>query len=332
MKRSMLVAFAIVLCLAVATPVAFAQSAKTLSGRLVLYTGNGTEITDPLLAGFKKAYPAIQVEIVKAGSGELLARIRAEKDNPGGDILWGGEPLIFETDAALFEPWDSPSDKAMIRQDPKKIWHLWSFMAQAILVNTNLLKNPADWPKTIKELADPKWRKYGKIALADPNKSGTGATLVNGFASIYDWDFVEKLLRNCEISPGSDAMFAAVRDGADPIGFMNEDLGAKWEQMGLPVKMIFPADGITNTLDASAIIAGAKDRDNARAFIDWLGSKESHLILRDPILRRSCRTDMAPPPGLIDLSKYKIAAMANRTREEIETNFNDRLEKARASQ
>ena len=331
MKRFSVILIALCLSLTLAAPVLFAQSGKALSGKLVLYTGNGTEITDPLLAAFKKVYPNIQVEIVKAGSGELLARIRAEKGNPGGDILWGGEPLIFETDSALFEPYDSPADKAMVRQDPKNIWHLWSFMAQAILVNTNLMKNPADWPKTIKELADPKWQKYGKISLADPNKSGTGATLVNGFASLYGWDFVTNLLKNCEIAPGSDQMFAAVKDGANAIGFMNEDLGVKWEQMGLPVKMIFPADGITNTLDASAIIAGAKNRENARAFIDWVGSKEAHQILSSVILRRSCRTDIAPPPGLIDLSKYKLVVMANLTRDQIKMNFNESLEKARGS-
>ncbi len=329
MKRIHVTALVVCLALAVIVPFAAAQTGKAVSGRVVLYTGNGTEITDPLLAGFKKAYPNIQVEIVKAGSGELLARIKAEKGNPGGDILWGGEPLLFESNAEYFEAYDSPADKAMIRQDSKKIWHLWSFMPQAIMVNTNLIKNQADWPKTIKELADPKWKKVGKIALADPNKSGTGATLVNGFASIYDWDFVEQLLKNCEISPGSDAMFAAVKDGAVPLGFINEDLGAKWEQLNLPIKMIFPADGITNTLDALAIIAGAKNKDAAHAFVDWVGSKDAHEILRNPILRRSCRTDVAPPLGLIDLSKYKIAVMQSRTRDEISKNFNLRLEAAR---
>lgn len=330
MKRFVLAAMAVCLALAFSAPAVSAQGSKTPAGKVVIYTGNGPEINDPLFAGFKKAYPNITVEVVKAGSGELLARIKAEKDNPGGDILWGGEPLLYEANAALFEGYDSPADKAMLRQDPKHIWHLWGFMPQAILVNTNLLKNPADWPKTIKELADPKWQKVGKIALADPNKSGTGATLVNGFASLYDWDFVEKLLKNCEISPGSDAMFAAVKDGAVPLGFINEDLGAKWEQLNLPVKMIFPADGITNTLDSLAVIAGAKNKDAAHAFVDWVGSKEAHNILRDPILRRSCRTDVAPPPGLIDLTKYKLVTMAARTRDEISANFNQRLEKARS--
>ena len=319
---SSIVAAALVMLVA---PVLFA------AGKVVLYTGNGTEITDPLLAGFHNHYPDIQVEIVKAGSGELLARIKAEKGNPGGDVLWGGEPLIFDSNADLFQSYRSPTDAAMIRQDPNNRWHLWSFMPQAILVNTNLMKNPADWPKTIRELADPKWKKFGKIALADPNKSGTGATLVIGFASLYDWDFVQKLLDNCEISPGSDAMFAAVKDAANPIGFMNEDLGAKWEQMGLPVKMIFPADGITNTLDALAIIAGAKNLDNAKLFVDYIGSKEAHQILRDPILRRSCRTDMTPPPGLVDLSKFTLVKMQARTRDDISSNFNDRLDKARGN-
>lgn len=301
---------------------------KELSGKVVIYTGAGPEITDPLFEGFKKQYPNIKPEVVKSGSGELLARITAEKDNAGGDVLLGGEPYSFDIQKAMFEPYESPTDKEMIRQDPNHIWHVWTFMPQAILVNTKLLKDPNEWPKSIKDLADPKW-KAQKIAFADPGKSGTGAGILNGIVSMYDWDFVQQMLKNVEVSPGSDAMFAAVKDGAVPIGFINEDLGAKWEQTNLPVKMIFPSDGVTNVLDSLAIIKGAKDMDNAKAFVDYMGSKEAHQILKDQILRRSTRKDTAPPAGMQDLGKLKMIENKQLSRDELSKNFVDRLEKAR---
>ena len=46
-------------------------------GYIVIYTGCGPEITDPILELFRETYPDINVEIIKAGSGELMARIRA---------------------------------------------------------------------------------------------------------------------------------------------------------------------------------------------------------------------------------------------------------------
>ncbi|TVY08131.1 extracellular solute-binding protein [Paenibacillus cremeus] len=310
-------------------PAPTAAAKKELSGKLVIYTGAGPEITDPLFEGFKKKYPNIKPELVKAGSGELLARIAAEKDNPGGDILLGGEPYAFDTSKQYFDAYESPTDKDMIRQDPNHIWHVWTFMPQAILVNTKLLKDQAEWPKTLKDLSDPKWKAKGKIAFADPGKSGTGAGILNGIVSLYDWNFVEQMQKNIEVSPGSDAMFAAVKDGAVPLGFINEDLGAKWEQTGVPVKMIFPSDGVTNTLDSLAVIKGAKDADNAKAFIDYMGSKEAHEIMKDQVLRRSTRKDVAPPQGLADLSKLKMIENKPMTRDELSSGFNTHLENAR---
>ena len=303
-------------------------AAPDLSGKLVIYTGSGTEITDPLLAGFKKQYPDVKIEIVKAGSGELLARIAAEQSNPGGDVLLGGQPYSFESNKDRFEPYESPNDKEMIREDSNHIWHVWSFMPQAIMVNTKLLKDESAWPKSIKDLADPKWQ-GGKIALADPGKSGTGAAIVNGIVTLYDWDFMTQLLKNVEVLSGSDAMFAAVKDGSVPVGFINEDLGAKWEQTGLPVKMIYPSDGVTNVMDSLAIIKGAKNMDNAKAFVDYMGSKEAQEILRDDVLRRSTRKDVTPPEGLSDLSQFNMVDAKMMSSDEIGNNFNERLEQAR---
>jgi iron(III) transport system substrate-binding protein len=305
------------------------EPTKKASGKLVIYTGAGPEITDPILAEFKKQYPDITTEIVKAGSGELLARIKAEKGNAGGDVLLGGEPFAFESNKDLFQAYESATDKDMVAVDANHVWHPFSIMPQAILVNKNLIKDESKYPKTLKELEDPKWKQIGKIAFADPNKSGTGATIVNGMVSLYGWDYVENLLKNAEVMAGSDPMFNAVKDGTAPLGFMNEDLGLKWEKMGLPVKMIFPEDGVTNQIDALAIINGAKNIDNAKLFIDFFGSKVNHQILRDKILRRSTRKDVTPAEGMVDISKLKLIETKPLSRDEIGKNFNERLDKVR---
>jgi iron(III) transport system substrate-binding protein len=173
------------------------------------------------------------------------------------------------------------------------------------MVNTNLVQE-AEYPKTVKELNDEKWLQKGSIALADPNKSGTGFTIVSGLSSAYGWDFIEELVRYCRITPGSDAMFTAVKDGEVPVGFINEDLGAKWEAEGLPVKMIYAADAVTVQMDAIALVAGGPNPELGKAFIDFICSKAVHEIARDTILRRSARKDVTPPPGLPALGDLKL--------------------------
>ena len=274
-----------------------------LSGTVVVYSPHGPEITGPVLEKFAEKYPDIDVQLIKAGTGELLARIRAEKGNPAADVMWGGSTILFDSDADLFAAYQSPEDQAMLKSDPNQKWHPFAVLCQPLMVNTNLLKED-EYPATVKELAAEKWRE--KIALADPNKSGTGFTIVSGISGAYSWDFIKEFVQYCRITPGSDAMFKAIKDGEVPVGFINEDLGVKWEMEGLPVKMIYASDVVTVQMDASALVANGPNPELGKALIDFLCSKETHEIARDVIKRRSARKDVTPPEGLPALGDLKL--------------------------
>ncbi len=298
------------------------------SKKIVIYTGSGPEITEPIYALWKEKHPDIEIEEVKGGTGELLARISAEKGNAGGDVLWGGDTFLYMSSPDLFASYESKEEASMISVDPDHKWHAYVIMPQTILVNTKLLTDESQYPKTLKELTDEKWAK-DKIALADPAKSGTGVSIVKGMASLYDWEYVKGVLKNSEVYPSSDAMFAAVKDATNPIGFINEDLGFKWEQSGEPVKNIYPEDGVTYNVEACGIIEGAKNEENAKLFIDFILSKETHEVLQNVIKRRSARKDMSPPEGLSDLSKYKLIESKFKSKDEVLTNFEQALEAVR---
>jgi len=275
------------------------------SGTVIVYAPHGPEITTPILELFNKSYPEVKVQLIKAGTGELLSRIRAEKGNPAADLMWGGSTILFEGEADLFAAYESPEDKAMLKADPSHKWHPFSILCQPILVNKVLVPE-SEYPRTVKVLNDEKWLKKGGIALADPNKSGTGFTIVSGISSAYGWDFVKALLKYARVTPGSDAMFKAVKDGEVPVGFINEDLGAKWEVEGLPVKMIYAQDVVTVQMDAAALVAGGPQPKLGKLFLDFIGSKAVHEIARDKITRRSARKDVTPPPGLPNLGDLKL--------------------------
>ncbi len=275
------------------------------SGVVNLYTPHGPEITGPILDLFNKKYPDVQIQLVSGGTGELLSRLEAEKENPSADIMWGGDTVSFESAAELFAPYDSPEDASMVKTDPEKKWHPFAILCQPVFVNTDLVKE-ADFPKTVKELTGSSW-KEGKIALADPNKSGTGYTIVSGLVNAYKWPFIEELLGNCVVTPGSDAMFKAVKDGEVAVGWINEDLGAKWESEGLPVKMIYAEDAVTVQMDAVALVKGGPSPELAQLLLDFICSKEAHTIAVEQISRRSARKDVAPPailPALGDLNLF----------------------------
>ena len=290
-------------CLALAFVLLSTVQVFAQSGTVVVYAPHGPEITDPIVEKFNAKYPDIEVQLIKAGTGELLARIRAEKGNPAADVMWGGSTILYDSEADLFAAYESPEDQAMLKSDPNHKWHPFAILCQPILVNTNLLKED-EYPQMVKDLNDPKWQ--DKIALADPNKSGTGFTIVSGISGAYTWDFVKELVQYCRVTPGSDAMFKAIKDGEVPVGFINEDLGIKWEEEGLPVKMIYAPDVVTVQMDAIALVDGGPHPDLGKVFLDFICSKEVHEIARDTIKRRSARKDVEPPTGLPALGDLKL--------------------------
>ena len=104
MKRlvSLLVAAAMLL-------VAFSAVAEEISGPLVLYSSMTDNDIDNLIEAFNEVYPNVEVEVVNGSAGELAARIRAEKDNPQGDLQWGGlSPADGDANDDIFAEYLSP--------------------------------------------------------------------------------------------------------------------------------------------------------------------------------------------------------------------------------
>ncbi|AJY45413.1 extracellular solute-binding protein [Martelella endophytica] len=292
---------------AVAMGAVMLTAATASAADLVVYTSHGETTSGPILDAFKTAHPDINVTIVRGGTGEVVERLRAEAGNPTADILWGGPTQTFEENASLFQPYESASDADMVTLDPNHIWHPYTVLLQPIIVSTKRV-SADDMPATQADLVSAKWKDLGGLIIPDPAKSGTGYTILSALAGENGWDFIGDLATDARIAPGSDDAFNAVRDGEAAVGWINEDLGAKWKAEGLPIEVIYPEDAVTGQVDAQAIVAGAPHLDEAKAFIDFLGSEQSHEIVRDATIRRSARVDVTPPDVLPDLGTLNIVS------------------------
>jgi iron(III) transport system substrate-binding protein len=283
-----------------------AAAAQETEGRFVLYVAHGAEIVEPMMELFEQVHPGIRYEIIYgAGTGELMSRLQAERDNPRADVMWGGSSELYEANADVFAPAQLENDAAMVVQDDDHIWHATDLLLQAISVNTELV-DEADHPRSFADLTDPKWAEAGGIVLSNPRASGTAYSLVITMVTLYDWDYVAELLPNTRLVEGSSPMFGMVRDGEAPVGFINEDLGAQWVRVGLPLQLIYPEDGVSNQVGAAAVVRGAQSPRAAELFVNFLMSVEAQTLQSEIIGRRPARTDVAPPPGLEALEGLQL--------------------------
>ena len=74
--------------------------------KLTVYCPHPLEFIDPLVKEFEVKY-GVSVEVIAAGTGELMKRIESEKDNPLADVLWGGTITTVEPIKDYFLPYTS---------------------------------------------------------------------------------------------------------------------------------------------------------------------------------------------------------------------------------
>ncbi len=76
------------------------------ANKLVIYSPNSEDIINTIIPMFEQE-TGIEVELVSAGTGELLKRIETEAGNPNGDIMFGGSKAQMLGNGDLFEKYTS---------------------------------------------------------------------------------------------------------------------------------------------------------------------------------------------------------------------------------
>lgn len=255
----------------------------------------------------------IKVEVVAAGTGELLNRIAAEKDNPLGDVFWGGGAESLQAFGEHFEPYKPVGieDIDALYYDPNYLWIGESPLPMVIMYNTNLV--PEDMaPKSWSDVLKPEFK--GKIAMADPAKSGSAYTIMLTMIQAYGkdtgrgWYFIEDFLKAVDgkILGSSGGVYKGVADGEFSVGLTLEKAAIEYVKNGSPVKIVYPSEGTSAVPDGVGLIKGAKNTDNAKLFIDFIISYDFQDIMAKKLSRRSVRSDVASPVGLPELSEIKF--------------------------
>src|SRR5512136_976360 len=75
--------------------------------KVTVYTSLETDETVKYLELARKELPGLQIDIIRLSTGELGARMLAEKDNPQADCIWGWAVTNMEqfVPAGMVEPY-----------------------------------------------------------------------------------------------------------------------------------------------------------------------------------------------------------------------------------
>lgn len=244
------------------------------SGTLRLYTSVTQDTVDAVVAAYRLAEPGVQVDVFRAPTGQLDARIASElrSGGAGADVLWGTDPLSVEAWAAkgLFEPW-TPADAASV----PPAYHADTFWGTRILDmvivrQPGLAQPPGDWS----DLAGPALA--NSVAIPDPGFAGSAYAALGYFATAdgYGMDFYRSLKANgaTQVQSVTDVV-TGVADGRFKAGITLAKLARDAIAKGSPLEMAWPTSGAIAIYSPIAIIHGARNPVAAASFANFVLSR-----------------------------------------------------------
>jgi len=266
---------------AAALAVALALAAPALAAELNAYSIWPENWARPMFEEFEKA-TGVKVNFVRFSSGEALARVIAEKNNPRVDVLFGGPVETFAAgiNEGLFEPYKPPSF-AKLPARMKQADGQWVaiaddplvFMTNDKFLKEHNLKAPASW----NDLLNPAYKNM--LQMADARTSGTAVTRifsileVNGRDEAKAFAYMKQLRPNVQLytkSGGGGTLPVGLGQAGGGIFFIVDALDTKAK--GYDVTVSFPSEGIGSAAEGIALIKGAKNADSAKKLIDWASS------------------------------------------------------------
>ncbi|HID03762.1 MAG TPA: ABC transporter substrate-binding protein [Desulfobacterales bacterium] len=247
------------------------------AGEITLYSSlEDDEIAD-ILKVAKKDLPGIKINVLRLSTGDLGARILAEKASPKHDIIWGwaATNMINPEIMAMIEPYNAKgSDQIADKfKDPGGKWFAATGYMAAFCVNTDRLqKKGLPMPTSWEDLLNPVYK--GELIMPNPNSSGTGylqiASILQSLGEEKGWEYLEALDPNMGqyIKSGSKPC-KLTRSGEYSIGASFAFIAMKSIKEGYPLKMVIPSEGSGFELEASALMASSKNKEDAKKFLDW---------------------------------------------------------------
>ncbi|UYP00570.1 ABC transporter substrate-binding protein [Oceanotoga sp. DSM 15011] len=231
----------------------------------------------------------IKVEWVRLSTGEAVARMEAEANNPQASIWVGGVGLghIEAKQKGLTTPYKSP----MARNTPDKYRDTESYWIGlyvgplAFGINTDRAKElgikvPEGWF----DIIDSKYTKM--VRVANPGTSGTAYNVVTNIISLFGgnedltFTYLKKLDNSIDQytkSGSAGGKSAAIGEIPIAIGYLHDLV--KLKAGGAPLEIVIPKEGTGFELASMSLIKNGPDSLNAKKLYNWvLGEKAQAMI------------------------------------------------------
>lgn len=329
------------LATAAASIAAAGASGGVVADQVVPYVSLDREFSEPILEDFErktgvKVVAKYDVESTKTVG--LTNRILAEARRPVADLFWNNEILntLRLQRAGVLAPF-RPSNAGLVPEAYRAkdgTWYGFAARARILIVNTKLVAQ-GDRPKSLLDLADPKWK--GKAGIAKPlfgTTASHAACLFQAWGEEKAKDYFRSLKANdVAVLSGNKQVAIDVASGRLAFGMTDTDDAMVMLDEKAPVEIVYPdqQDGGLGTLfipNTIVVIKGGPNPGPAvkladalltpevearlaagpSAQIPLLGEPKAPVRVETPRTKRPMEVDFEAAAALWDRAAEFIAA------------------------
>jgi iron(III) transport system substrate-binding protein len=251
-------------------------------GSLTFYAGLQEDHAAMVAKEFEKE-TGIKTSFVRMSSGEVLARLKAEKNNMSASVWYGGpiDAFVAANEEGLIEKYKSP-EVENIKNEFKSTDGTWTgiyvgylgFVGNEKILAEKGLEMPTSW----EDLLKPEYK--GEIVVAHPGSSGTAYTMLATVIQLMGEDAAMEYFKKFngqvrQYTKSGTAPGRMVGQGEATIGITFLHDAIKYKKEGYKDIIISaPSEGTGFEIGGVALLKNSPNQDQAKQFIDWVLTKE----------------------------------------------------------
>ncbi len=220
-----------------------AAQSSVPSGTLVLYTCASENVEQAVIAAFNRRYSAVKVQVFRAATGPLNAKIASDIRTGGiqADVIWACDPLTMHNydQQHLLAAWSPPN-----AADIPASYRTAHFTGIDVLYMVLAVKSGTPAPVAWSDLTRAAYQ--DAVVIPNPNfaASALGALGYFSTASGYGLAYYRKLKANGGVQVDSPAdSLAGVEQGRYLAGMTLANAAYLDQRKGSPIQVVWPAPG-----------------------------------------------------------------------------------------
>jgi iron(III) transport system substrate-binding protein len=275
-RRRGLLPLAVVLTLSACGGSGHGQGASTQRTAITLYTCLSDTSIQPVITAFEKSEKKTTVDLFRAPTGQLNARVAADTRSGGlrADVVWGCDPLTVQAwvDQGLVGGW-TPTDAGSIPARYRTSDYVGAHLLYMVAVHRTGIPAPRAWSDLTTR---------GTVAVPDPTVAASALGALGYFAANPDYGiaFYRALKGKGAVQVSTpDDVTAGVAQGRYAAGITTATSAYAAKKDGSPVDVAWPEPGAVAIYGPVALARHTRHTREAKAFISFVLSRPAQQVL-----------------------------------------------------